>query len=143
MTTAILGRTGLQVGRIGLGSSYGIGGADVERAFERGINYLYWGTRRTGGFGRAIRDLARRHREQMVVVVQSYTRAGMTLRPSVELALRRLDLDHADILLLGWWNAPPPDRIVDAALALREAGRVRHLMISCHHRPTFERYIAD
>ncbi|QUV85496.1 hypothetical protein [Chloracidobacterium aggregatum] len=39
-----LGSTGLQVSRIGLGSSYGIGAREVEAAYERGINYLYWGS---------------------------------------------------------------------------------------------------
>ena len=34
-----LGRTGLKVGPIGLGSSYGLSEAGVEEAFERGCNY--------------------------------------------------------------------------------------------------------
>jgi aryl-alcohol dehydrogenase-like predicted oxidoreductase len=138
-----LGRTGLEVSPIGLGASYGIGADDVERAFDRGVNYFYWGSRRRAGFGEGIRRIARRDRAGMVVVVQSYARAGVLLRPSVESALRRLQIDRADLLLLGWWDAPPPDRIVDAALVLRETGKVGHLMVSCHHRPTFARYIAD
>jgi aryl-alcohol dehydrogenase-like predicted oxidoreductase len=138
-----LGRTGLRVSRIGLGSGYGISGADVERAFERGINYLYWANPRRSGFGAAVRALARRHRQDMVVTVQSYTRAATLLAPSVERALRRLGIEYADVLLLGWWNKVPPARILDRALALREAGKVRHLMISCHHRPAFEQLIAD
>ncbi len=138
-----LGRTGLMVSRLGLGSSYGVSGRDVDRAVERGINYLYWGSRRDADFGRAITRAARKDRAGTIVVVQSYARAGVALRPSLELALRRLKLDHADVLLLGWWNAPPPERILDAALALREAGRCRALMISCHHRPTFARFLAD
>lgn len=138
-----LGRTGMMVSRLGLGSSYGLADRDVERAFERGVNYFYWGSRRRRGFGRGLRAIARGHREDMVVVVQSYARAGVALRPSLEIALRRLRMEYADVLLLGWWNAPPPDRILDAALALKEAGKVRALMISCHHRPTFAAYIAD
>lgn len=138
-----LGRTGLMVSRLGLGSSYGVRGVDVDRAVERGVNYLYWGSRRDGDFGRAITRACRRDRAGTVVVVQSYARAAIALRPSLELALRRLRLDHADVLLLGWWNAPPPERIVDAALELREAGKCRALMVSCHHRPTFATFIAD
>lgn len=138
-----LGRTHLTVSRLGLGSSYGVGERDVERAFERGVNYFYWGSRRRGGFGRGLRAIARTHRQDMVVVVQSYARAGVGLRPSLELALRRLRMEYADVLLLGWWNAPPPDRILDAALALKESGKVRAIMVSCHHRPSFAAFIAD
>jgi aryl-alcohol dehydrogenase-like predicted oxidoreductase len=138
-----LGRSGLMVSRLGLGSSYGVSGRDVDRAVERGVNYLYWGSRRDGEFGKAITRAAKKDRAGTVVVVQTYSRAAIGLRPSLELALRRLKLDHADVLLLGWWNAPPPERIIDAAPELREAGKCRALMISCHHRPTFQTFIAD
>src|SRR5688572_9300878 len=138
-----LGRTGLQVSRLGLGSSYGVSGADVDRAIERGVNYLYWGSRRRDDFGKAIARAAKKDRDKLCVVVQSYSRSALALGPSLDLALRRLRLDHADVLLLGWWNHSPPERIIDRALELREAGKVRALMISCHHRPSFEGYIAD
>ena len=32
----VLGRTGLEVGRLGISSSYGVPGDALERAFERG-----------------------------------------------------------------------------------------------------------
>jgi aryl-alcohol dehydrogenase-like predicted oxidoreductase len=74
----------------------------------------------------------------MVVAIQSYTRAGWMMRGSVERALRELEIDHVDLLCLGWWNGAPPGRILDAAHRLVESGKVRHLMISCHDRPQFE-----
>jgi aryl-alcohol dehydrogenase-like predicted oxidoreductase len=131
------------VSPIGLGSSFGISARDVERAFDRGINYMYWGSMRRPGFGKGMRNIARRDRDNLVTVVQTYSRAKLAIRPSVELALRVLGIEYTDILLLGWWNDMPPDRILDGALALVEEGKARHIMISCHNRPSFEKYIAD
>jgi aryl-alcohol dehydrogenase-like predicted oxidoreductase len=132
-----LGRTGLEVVPLGLAASYGIPGRDVERAFERGVNLFYWGTRRTQDFGRALRRIAGRDRGKVVTVIQSYARTPWLIERSLESALRALGLDHTDVLLLGWWNRPPPERIVEGAAELVRRGKARHLMISCHHRPTF------
>jgi aryl-alcohol dehydrogenase-like predicted oxidoreductase len=137
------GRTGLSVSRLSIGSSYGVGGADLERAFERGVNFFFFGLRRRGGFAAGLRALTPRHRDQMVIAIQSYSRAACLVRPSVNAALRKLKVDQVDLLGLGWWNDLPPQKIIDAALALKEAGKVKHLLISCHHRPSFERMIAD
>jgi len=139
----VLGRSGLLTGRLGLSSSYGVGARDVERAVERGVHYLYWGSMRRPDFGRGIRQAARRRREELTIVVQTYARAAIGLRPSLELALRRLGLEYADVLLLGWWNQAPSERILDAAVALREAGKARALMVSSHHRPAFAGFVAD
>lgn len=140
---ATFGRSGLQVSALGLGSSYGLSTNEVERAFERGINFFFWGLWRRAGFGKGVSNLARQHREKMVIAVQSYTRAAIWMRPSLEFALRRLKVDYVDFLTLGWWNQRPPQRILDTALALKESGKVKHLAISCHHRPTFEALIND
>jgi len=138
-----IARTELQASPLGLGSSFGIGSPDLEHAFERGINYFYWGSFRRPGFGRAVRSLAQQHRERMVIVVQSYTRVAGLMGRSLRSALRRLGTEDADFLLLGWWNAPPPARIMDAARALREQGLCRHIMVSCHDRLAFEALAKD
>jgi aryl-alcohol dehydrogenase-like predicted oxidoreductase len=138
-----LGRTGLSVTPLGLGSSFGVSERDVTRAIERGVNYLYWGSIRRPAFGRAMREAARRDRGRIVTVIQTYTRVASLMRPSLERALRSLKIEYTDLLLLGWWNAPPPRRIVDAALALQAAGKARHIMISCHDRTTFAQLLAD
>ena len=133
-----LPHTDLNVSRIGLGSSFGIGADDVALAYDQGINYFYWGSIRRPAFGQGIRQLAQRHRDDIVVTVQSYARfSGTLLRASVEAALKRLGLDYADVLLLGWYNQRPAQATLDAAQALRERGRVRYLMMSGHNRPFF------
>jgi aryl-alcohol dehydrogenase-like predicted oxidoreductase len=130
----LLGRTGLNVSRLGMSASYGMPAAAVEYAFERGVNYIYWGSLRRKAFGAGIRNLSNR-REQMVLVVQSYSPFGSYLGRSVEGALRTLRFDYADVLLLGMWNRPVPDRVLDSARRLKERGLVRFLGLSTHQRP--------
>jgi aryl-alcohol dehydrogenase-like predicted oxidoreductase len=137
------GSTGLTTSALGLGSSPGLPGRDVERAFERGVNFFLWGSLRRRDFARGLANLAKQHRPEMVVAVQSYTRWPSLMEWSVDRALRTMRTDYVDVLCLAWWNGPPPQRIVDAALALRDKGKVKSLMISCHHRPAFEGFIDD
>jgi len=131
---ALLGRTGLRVARLGMGSSYGVPAPAVERAFDLGVNYLYWGSFRTRHFQTALRNLSPR-RDRMVLVLQSFTRAASLMAWSVERGLRRIGYDHADVLLLGLWNRTPPPRIMDAAHRLKQRGLARFLAISTHRRP--------
>jgi len=137
------GRTDLPVSRLAIGSSYGVGGSDLERAYERGINFFFWGMRRTGRFAEGVRSVAAKDRESMCIAIQTYSRSALLVRPWVEKALRGLKTDYVDILTLSWWSDMPPERIIDAALELRDEGKARHLMISCHHRPSFARMIDD
>jgi aryl-alcohol dehydrogenase-like predicted oxidoreductase len=133
-----LPHTDLVVGRVGLGSSFGIRPDDLELAYDHGINYFYWGSIRRPGFARGIRRLAQRNRESIVVALQSYARwPAALLEHAVESGLRRLSIDHADVLILGWFNQRPPQGILDRALELREKGRVRHLLMSGHQRSFF------
>jgi len=130
-----LGRTELQVSRIGIGSSYGPSPRACLQAFDAGVNYFFWGSVRTRGMGYALRELALTHRDEMVIVLESYARGRWTLRRSVDKGLRALGVDHADILLLGWHDHPAPARLVEEAARLRERGRVRFLAMSSHQRP--------
>jgi len=139
----VLGRTGLTVGRLGVASSYGVSQAALEEAFEQGVTYFYWGSRRTPGMGGAIRSIAKKQRERLVVCVQSYSRLGFWLKRSFEKALRDAGLDYADVLLLGWYNDAPPARIMDAATELVAAGKARHIAISSHRRALFPTLLDD
>lgn len=135
-----LGKTGLRVSEIALGSSYGIGGVDIEYAFDHGVNTFLFGSLRRPAFARGVRALASK-RDQTVLAIQTYSRLGFLMRPFVWSALRSLGTDYVDVLGLAWWNDVPSRRIWDAALALREKGLVKHLMVSCHHRPSFESFM--
>ena len=125
-----------------MAAGYGVPAAAVERAFERGVNYLYWGSVRRGPFGQALRNL-KQQRDRMVLVLQSYSRVAALMAPSVEMALRKLNFDYADVLLLGLWNHKPPARILEASHKLRERGLIRHIAISTHHRPLVAELNAD
>jgi len=133
--SAVLGRSGLNAGRIGLSAGYGrkLSPAMVERCFEQGINYLYWGSIRWGNFGRALASL-KPQRDRVVLVLQSYSRVASLMQGSVERALRRIGYDYSDVLLLGMWNRAIPERILDAARRTRDRGLVRHIAISSHNR---------
>jgi aryl-alcohol dehydrogenase-like predicted oxidoreductase len=128
-----LGRTGLKVGRVGISSSYGIPGDALERAFEQGVNYIYWGSRRLASFGEGLKHL-RPQRDKFVLVIQSYARVAGLVPWSLERALRSLDYDYTDVLLLGMWNKPVASRILDAARELKRRGLVRFLAVSTHRR---------
>lgn len=124
-------------GRIGLGSAYGVGERGVLRAFEHGVRFFLWGALPKADFGRGLRQLAKTHRDELKIAVQSYAKSGFAIRPGVELARARLGVDTLDFLCLANWSTPPPPPVLEAAARLKERGVVRHIMISCHHRPTF------
>jgi len=129
-----LGRTGVTVGPLGVSASYGAPAAAIERAFEAGMTYMYWGSMRTPAFAQALRRLAPR-RDRFMLVVQSYSRVGLALTWSVERALRHIGYDHADVLLLGYWNHGMRPRILDAARTLQRRGLVNFVAVSSHNRP--------
>lgn len=132
----------LKVSRLGIGAGYGVPAAAVEKAYrEHGINYLYWGSRRPG-MREAIRTLAPTERDRLVIAIQTYDHTGWFIERSVEKGLRALGIEHADILILGWHNHVPGKRILEAALRLRERGRIRFLAMSGHNRKNHGRVAA-
>jgi aryl-alcohol dehydrogenase-like predicted oxidoreductase len=107
-----LGRTGLMVGRLGVAAAYGAPAAAFEEAFERGCNYFYWGSLR---------------RARIPALMEIFC----------ERALKSLNLEAADVFLLGWHNRRPPARLLARALALKDKGRFRFLGLSGHNRRLF------
>jgi aryl-alcohol dehydrogenase-like predicted oxidoreductase len=134
----VLGRTNLKVGRLGVASSYGAPARAFEEAFERGCNYFYWGSLRKSGMAEAIRNICGQgKRNDLIVVIQSYSRSSCLMELSCRLALKRLALDCGDVLLLGWYRKRPPGRILERANTMKRKGMFRFLAISSHNRNLF------
>jgi len=140
----ILGRTGLKVGRLGVAASYGAPAGAFEEAFEDGCNYFYWGSIRRSGMREAIQNLCRKgKRDDLVIVVQSYSRSATLMEVSYHRALKRLVLDHADVLLLGWYDRRPSNRVLDRAMAMKSSGKFRFLGLSGHNRKLFRELVNE
>ena len=138
-----IGRTGLATARLGIGATFNAPTRAIEAAFERGINYLYWGTVRQPRFARATVNLSRRHRDDLVLTIQSYSPDPGSIAGEVEETLRASGVDAFDFLLLGSRSETPADAFVEVFERLRQAGKVRHLSLSSHNRPLLPKLLAD
>lgn len=139
-----LGRTGLEVSRLCIATSYGVPGDAVERAVgEHGLNFFHLTVMRKYKALAAVRGLLQEGREDRVVALHSYDHSGLLLRSTVHKWLGRLGIDHADVLILGWYNSRPGGRVLDTAQQLQQEGLVRCLGMSGHSRPTFGELARD
>ena len=134
----VLGRTGLKVGRLGIASGYGVPAEAIEEAFERGANYLTWGTVIRGyakGMREALRSIvAKGQRDRLVLACFSYAHNNFFTERLLRRGLKSVGLDQADVLVLGHFSRKVPRRLIDGALRLKEKGLVRFIGISSHDR---------
>jgi aryl-alcohol dehydrogenase-like predicted oxidoreductase len=139
-----LGKTDLKVGRLGLGAAYGAPAKSFEAAFDAGCNYFYWGALRNNKMTEAIRNItAKGIRDDLVLVIQDFRRSPKGLEKSLMRGLKKVGLDYADVLLLGWHKKPPKPKVLDTAERLRENGVFRYLGLSSHTRPLFPELVKD
>jgi aryl-alcohol dehydrogenase-like predicted oxidoreductase len=138
---AVLGRTGLTVGRLGISSSFGAPAEAIEEAFDRGCNYLSWGTfikGRSAKMKAAIRNIIRNgHRDRLVISMFTYAHNAFLTEHFLRKGLKALGIEYADVLVLGWFPKRPAQRIIDGAIKLKTAGMVRYLGLSSHNRKVF------
>jgi predicted aldo/keto reductase-like oxidoreductase len=140
-----LGRTGFPVTRLGIASSYGTDKAMVEEAVAHGVNYLYWGALRTRRMAEGIKRVARKKRDDLIIVVQTMARSVPFMNRVVRKSMKRLGVDYIDVLLLGMGGYPqgPRLRLVEHADKLKDDGAIRVLAISSHHRLLFPKLEQD
>jgi aryl-alcohol dehydrogenase-like predicted oxidoreductase len=137
----VLGRTGLEVGRLGVASGYWAPAEAIELAFERGCNYFSWGTfikGRSPHMREAIRRIvANGQRDRLVLAMFSYAHQPYLTEKFHLRGLAALGLERADLLILGYFSRRPSRSVIDGALRLKEKGLVRFLGLSGHQRTLF------
>ena len=139
-----LGRTGVDVGPIAVSGGYDVDAKSLREALDRGVNYWYHGSIRREGMTRAIREVVSAgRRDELVVALQSYSRWAWFLEWNFERGLKQLGLDHADVLLLGWFNSMPSESIMERVEKMRARGLFKHLAVSSHERTMFPKFAAD
>jgi predicted aldo/keto reductase-like oxidoreductase len=135
---AVLGRTGLRVGRLGIASGYGVPAAAIEEAFERGCNYFTWGTVIKGympEMRQALKNIvAKGQRDRLVLAAFTYAHSNFFTERMLRRGLKSAGLDHADVLILGYFSRRVPRRLVEGALKMKEKGLVRFIGLSSHSR---------
>jgi predicted aldo/keto reductase-like oxidoreductase len=137
----ILGKTGLQAGRLGISSSFGADTASYEEAFERGCNYFTWGTfikGRSHQMKDAVRNIIRKSgREELILAMLTYAHNAFITEKFFVSGLKKLGIDYADILILGYFPKYPSRRVMDGAMKLKEKGLVRFIGLTSHNRNLF------
>ncbi len=144
---AILGRTGLRVGRLGIASGYGAPAAAIEEAFERGCNYFTWGTV-IKGYNPKMRQalaniVAKGQREHLVLAAFTYAHSNFFTERMLRRGLKSAGLDYADVLILGYFSRRVPRRLVEGALKMKDKGLVRFIGLSSHNRKLLGELAAD
>jgi aryl-alcohol dehydrogenase-like predicted oxidoreductase len=155
-TTALprrpLGRTGLEVGAIGLGcmgmsQSYGPGGdaaseALIHEAIDAGVTLLdtadiYGAGRNEELVGRALKD----RRDEVALATKFvirtdgdrrwYDSSPAYAKQAVDASLRRLGVDHIDLYYMHRMDGVTPiEETVGGLAELVDAGKIRHLGLS-------------
>jgi 1-deoxyxylulose-5-phosphate synthase len=167
-----LGRTGLKVSRICLGTmTYGDpawrdwvlpeeqGRPFIKRALDLGINFFDTADMYSDGaceevVGRALHDFARR--DDVVIATKVYNPMGpgpndrglsrKHIMAAIDASLRRLGTDYVDLYQIHRWDYETPiEETLDALHDVVKAGKARYLGASSMHAWQFAKalYLAD
>jgi len=136
-THTVLGRTGLQVHRLGLAATYRPGREVIRRALDAGINYLFCYSFDTH-ITKTVRELSPARRQRVVVATGAYNLlvGHPNLRRTLEKRLRQLKTDYIDIFLFLGVMKPRQftDHVREELIRFRQEGKVRFIGVSGHHR---------
>ena len=144
MKTVLLGKTRLEVSRVGFGGipiqrlSEAEAIKVVQHCLDRGITFLDTANGYSTSEERIGKAIAGR-RQGLVVATKTGARDKATAREHLELSLRRLNIDTIDLWQFhnvssfeAYERVLGPDGAMEAAQETRQAGKIRHIGISGH-----------
>ena len=144
MKTIRLGKTGLEVSRIGFGGIPIQRLAEdeaikvVQRCLDLGVTFLDTANGYSTSEERIGKAIAGR-REQVVIATKTGARDRATAQEHLELSLKRLDTDYIDLWQFhnvstfeAYEQVLAPNGAMEAAQEALRAGKIRHIGISSH-----------
>jgi aryl-alcohol dehydrogenase-like predicted oxidoreductase len=150
LPTAALGRTGLQVTRLGIGGAYCSTVEGYRAALDCGVNYVDTArTYRDGDDERVIGEALVGRRNRLLLSSKTQKRDAAGARAELETSLRLLRTDYLDIWQIHYLNTAA-DRAqalgsggaYEAALKAREEGLVRFIGVTGHDWPEIYQAVA-
>jgi len=146
--TRVLGRTGARVTILGLGTApIGEGPVDTPEAvrifgevIDRGVNYIDT-ARIYGNAEEALGELVPSRRDRLFLVTKVWTDSAADAEKSLEESLRRLKVDHVDLVHIHHIGGKDIEKVLapNGVLAYlqrqKQAGKLRFIGMTGHARP--------
>jgi predicted aldo/keto reductase-like oxidoreductase len=152
MEKVFLGNTGLEVTKAAMGClpvqrrTMDDGAKLIRSAYEGGINFFDTANAYTDSeekVGKALADV----REKVIIATKSQARDKAGCAAHIDNSLKMLRTDYIDLFQFHMCDALPdindPDGAFAAALAAKDAGKIRHIGITTHRITTAEAAIAS
>ena len=127
---------GRRVFRLGLATNYGIEGADLEWAMDKGVNYIFW-TPNARRVTTSLKTALKRDRESFILASGPTTGYfGGSIKRACDRLLKTLGTDYLDVFQLFWLGRTSSwtSSTIDALISLRKSGKVRAIGVSIHDR---------
>ncbi len=122
---------------MGLALNYGIDADGFDHALDRGLDYIFLTSRRTGKVVPALRRALARDRAKYVLATgPTIGYFGGNVRRATERCLRDLGTDYIDVMHLFWLGTTSAltDGTMDTLQKLKDAGTIRVMGTSIHDR---------
>ena len=134
---SVLGKTGIEVFRLGLSATYWPGKDTIVTAFDAGVN-LFFGYSLDRQMVKCLKDIFQSHREKCVLVTGAYNLlyGHPNLRKSLEKRLKQFGTDYIDCFLFLGVMKPKQmkDYVFEELNKFKEEGKIRAFGLSCHDR---------